>query len=60
MPAMIINLEGDNAWPDLANSPNVIHLGNDAPAIHVALLSRGMKSGRPSVCFRLELPDRPG
>lgn len=65
MPAMNIILDGDNAWPDLnlnnphrsPTPPKVHHLGPDAPPIDVAVLASGMTSGRPSVMFRLNLPD---
>ncbi len=55
--ASIINLklDGDGAWPELIDQP-VIHLGNDT-AIGLAVLPAGMTSGRPSVMFRLDLPD---
>ena len=53
---MTIILDGDNAWPELRDKP-VIHLGKDAPAIQVAVLDKGMTSGRPSVGLRLDLPD---
>lgn len=44
------------AWPDLEKK-RVIHLGNDAKPIGVALLAGGTESGRPSVALRLDLPD---
>lgn len=55
--ASIINLklDGDGAWPELADQ-GVIHLGNDT-AIGLAVLPAGMVSGKPSVMFRLDLPD---
>lgn len=51
-----IKLDGDNAWPELADK-EVIHLGQGAPAIQVAVLNGGMASGRPSVAIRVDLPD---
>lgn len=58
MQELVIILEGDNAWPDLEDK-QVIHLGNNAPAIQVAVLDGGMTSGRPSVAIRLDLsPDQ--
>jgi hypothetical protein len=60
MPQMELILEGDGAWPDLAERMRrgrVIHLGNDAPPIQIAALAGGMASGQPSVMLRLELPD---
>lgn len=56
MIGMTINLEGDNGWPDLRGKP-VVHLGNDAKPIQIAVLDGGMTSGRPSVALRFELPD---
>lgn len=53
---MVVNLDGDNAWPELKDKP-FIHLGNGSPAIQVAVLENGMASGRPSVALRLDLPD---
>ena len=53
---MTINLNGDGAWPDLSTR-KVIHLDQNAPPIKVAVLDKGMISGRPSVAIRLELPD---
>ena len=53
---LVINLRGDNAWPDLQDKP-VIHLGNGAPPIQVAVLEGGLASGRPSVCIRIDLPE---
>lgn len=55
MIAMKIILEGDGCWPDLADNPNLIEVkdGN----MEVALLDKGMASGRPSVAFRIDLPD---
>lgn len=55
MPTMTINLDGDNAWPELRGKP-VIHLANDA-VIKIVALAAGMASGKPSVCIRLDLPD---
>jgi hypothetical protein len=43
-------------WPDL-DRERCIHLGKDAPPIHVATLEGGMTSGLPSVALRVDLPD---
>lgn len=56
MPTIDLILDGDGCWPDLPQR-DVIHLGNSAPPIGVALLSKGMSSGRPSVSLRIDLPD---
>ena len=51
-----VNVEGDEAWPDLLER-NVIHLGNDAPPIRIGGLARGMTSGLTSVAICIILPD---
>lgn len=56
MPVLILNMNGDGAFPDLAGKP-FVHLANDAKPITVAVLSDGMTSGRPSIAMRFELPD---
>jgi hypothetical protein len=57
MPALnLITDEGDDPWPDLRGK-EVVHLGNGAPPIGVAVLSGGMASGRPSLMLRIDLPD---
>lgn len=56
MISMTINLNGDGAWPDLQGK-TFVHLSGGAPPIQVAVLDRGMTSGRPSVALRFELPD---
>lgn len=53
---MVIKLDGESAWPELAGK-DIIHLANGAPAIQVAVLDKGMASGRPSVAIRVDLPD---
>ena len=53
---LIIKLEGDAAWPDLKDK-EIIHLGNGAPPLQVAVLDGGLTSGRPSVALRVDLPD---
>ena len=60
MVALTIILQGDNAWPDLAQrivAGQVIHLGNNAPAIQVAALPGGMTNGGTSIMLRIDLPD---
>jgi hypothetical protein len=56
MIGMNIKLDGDNVWPDLRDK-TIIHLGQDAPPISVAVLNGGLASGRPSVAIRIDLPD---
>lgn len=60
MASLTMIMDGDNCWPDLKDKMDkVIHLGNDAPPLQVALLDKGMASGRPSVTLRIDLPDGP-
>ena len=57
MPIIRVILEGDGAWPDLAgHEDRVVHLAEGAAPIQIACLSGGMKSGRPSLAIRLDLP----
>jgi hypothetical protein len=44
-------------WQVKIDTPQVIHLGNGAKPIQVAVLDGGLVSGRPSVAIRLDLPD---
>lgn len=55
MPHMNILLDGDGCWPDLKERPEGQVL--DLPIAAVAFLPGGMSSGKPSICFRFELPD---
>ncbi len=60
MIGMRLELKGDGCWPDLEgkiDTPQVIHLGNDAPPIGVSALEGGLQSGGVSVCLRIDLPD---
>jgi hypothetical protein len=51
-------MEGDGCWPELSNPSKILNLmGEGAPPIKIALLAGGMESGRPSVTFRIDLPD---
>lgn len=52
MPSMQINLDGDGVWPDLHEKEVINTL-----VVAVAALGGGMTSGRPSVSFRIDLPD---
>lgn len=52
MPAIHLNLEGDNAWPDL--EPDGFVVGPEE--WRLAVLERGMSSGKPSIALRLDLP----
>ena len=50
-------LDGSGKWKDLLDKKQMIHLGDQAAGITVAALDHGMKSGRPSVCIRIDLLD---
>lgn len=55
--SLTIHLEGDGVWPDLQDKRDkIIHIGNGGH-MEVAGLRGGMTSGRPSVMFRIDLPD---
>lgn len=54
MIAMNIVLDGDRAFPELADGRKVVHLQN---TITVTALAAGMGSGKPSVSFRFDLED---
>src|SRR5262245_29180425 len=53
MPELRIVLDGEGAFPELADASKVIHIQDFA----VTALEAGMESGRPSVAFIFELPD---
>lgn len=54
MPQLTMIMNGDGCWPDLLGM-DVIHLGNDAPPVQIALLDQGMMSGHPSVTIRIDI-----
>lgn len=53
MPMLGLVLDGDGAWPDLANNPNVEWVKEP---ILIAVLTGGMVSGKHSIAIRLDLP----
>jgi hypothetical protein len=56
MVALTMHLQGDGCWPDLAEKLGTeAHL--EALEFSVALLEKGMASGKPSVMMRVDLPD---
>jgi hypothetical protein len=55
--SMSINLEGDGAWPDLAEKEAAGQVVHVKDTIGVACLPGGMASGNPSIGLRLDLPD---
>jgi len=56
MPVLKIILDGDSCWPDL-NKPGktIIHHTDE---IQVAVLGRGMASGKPSVSIRIDIDSK--
>jgi hypothetical protein len=54
MTTIDLNLDGDNAWPDLALRDDLIHITG---SIGMTALDGGMSSGRASVAMRIDLPD---
>ena len=56
MIALDLRLDGDRCWPDL-DDRRIIHLGNGAPPIGLAVLTNGTQEGRESVTIRIDLPD---
>ncbi|MER9336463.1 hypothetical protein NKJ06_21125 [Mesorhizobium sp. M0293] len=58
MPAMTISLDGgEGSFPDLKRHQRIVHIGDGGQPIRVAVLDRGMASGRPSVAIRIDLHD---
>lgn len=49
---LTIILDGDNAWPDLDRKQII----TPSDGVRLAVLDKGMNSGRPSVTIRLDLP----
>lgn len=55
---MTLIMDSEGAWPELQGKAKLVTLmGDAAPAMQVGVLPHGMTSGRPSVTFRLDLPD---
>lgn len=51
-----LKLEGDGAWEDLKEDrERIIHIPN--ALIGLACLEGGMTSGKPSLAFRIDLPN---
>lgn len=53
-----VNLEGDGCWKDLKskiNTEDVVWMRDGV--IQIAALSKGMRSGKPSLSIRFDLPD---
>lgn len=53
MPALNIILDGDGAWPDLADRADFTYL-QEQGELSIALLKGGMQSGRSAVCIRID------
>ncbi len=56
MPKMIVHRETNGGTFADYKDRKIIHLGAGAPPIRVALLKRGMSSGKSSVAIGFELP----
>jgi hypothetical protein len=57
MPELVMHIEGDGCWPDLAERQgDVVAIKDDNP-IEIATLRGGMQSGRASVMIRLNTPE---
>lgn len=52
---LILDMDGDNAWPDLRDHQDRV-IGV-VETFRIARLSRGMTSGETSVAIRIDLPD---
>jgi hypothetical protein len=52
MPNLKVELYGDGCWPELAEKGH-----QTGELVAVALLEKGTAQGRPTVTFRIELPD---
>jgi hypothetical protein len=57
MPALIITLDGEGSFPEPKRHQRFLHIGDGGQPIRVAVLDKGMRSGRPSVAIRLETHD---
>ena len=53
---VVLVKDGTLPWSDLEDR-KVVHLGNEARGMEVAVLNNGMETGRPSVALRIDLPD---
>lgn len=51
-----LNLNGDGAWPDIADKKDKLTWINDGE-LSISCLPKGMTSGAPSVAIRIDLPD---
>jgi hypothetical protein len=55
MISLKLNMEGDGCWPDLQDPKKKVILVQDTQ-MELAVLPGGMKSGKPSVAIRINLP----
>lgn len=53
MPAIKMILDGDRAWPELQG----VDFHHVTETMQIALLKKGMQSGKSSVAIRLDLPN---
>lgn len=57
MPFIDLRLDQDGCWPDIGEKKKAGLLKVSLAPLGMALLTEGMKSGRPSVLLRIDLPD---
>lgn len=56
MPQIILELQGDGAWPDLKDR-EVINIPDDVP-IKIIALPGGMQGGRDSIAIRFDTGEK--
>lgn len=57
MPSMTIKLDGDGAWPEIAEARRTGKLIEVKEEIEISALPLGMVGGRTSIAFKIPLPD---
>lgn len=50
-----VKFDDENPWPDLADQKKLHFLRTGQ--IQIAVLDKGMQSGKPSIVVRIDLPD---
>lgn len=57
MTPLILHLDGEGVFPDVAGPGKLTYLGRNAQPIRLAVIEKGTAAGRPSVAIRLDLAD---
>jgi hypothetical protein len=57
VPSIDLRLDQDGCWPDIGEKSKANLLRTSEAPLGMALLTDGMRSGRPSVSLRIDLPD---